>query len=199
MNIRNFLRTLVAGCAFAVASHAGATVILQVNSSGILTGATGVKVGGKLYDVTFADGSCSTVFKGCVQSQFAFSTLQDASSAARALLNQVFIDGPAGNFNSIPNRTLGCTYALECDTFVPYGITADAKVLSAFSANTNSTNTVYVGTSSVPVGASLANLSDYNFANFTLESLDTAIPEPSSIALMGLALAGLAFKRRRKA
>jgi hypothetical protein len=195
MKIRNFLRTLVAGCAFAAASQAGATVILQVNSSGILTGATAVNVAGKLYDVKFADGTCKSVFNNCVQSAFAFDNITSANVAAQALLDQVFIDGPAGNFDSDPTKTFGCTNVSLCYTSVPYGANATvvfvARALNQRYAYTDSVNDYSTGPSK-----DYANDPNSNFAIFTLES---TVPEPSSIALMGLAMAGLAFNRRRKA
>ncbi len=39
-------------------------VVLNV-SDGQFLGATGVDVGGTLYDVTFVDGTCITLFDGC--------------------------------------------------------------------------------------------------------------------------------------
>ena len=73
--MRNVLRKLAVVCTFALASQASTAAILQVNSFGILTGATEVDVGGTLYDVTFADGSCNSLFNGCVSSAFTFTTV----------------------------------------------------------------------------------------------------------------------------
>jgi hypothetical protein len=48
-----------------VLSSAASAATLIVDSNGILTGATGVNVGGTLYDVEFVDGSCIALFDGC--------------------------------------------------------------------------------------------------------------------------------------
>jgi hypothetical protein len=54
----------VCGLTFAaVPAHAAA--ILLVDSNGLLTGATGVNVGRKLYNVEFVDGTCRDLFGFC--------------------------------------------------------------------------------------------------------------------------------------
>lgn len=202
MNFRNFLRTLAVACTFAVASTASATAILQVNSSGILTGATGVNVGGKLYDVKFADGSCNFLFNNCVTSSFTFQSASTAILAAKALLDQVFVDGLAGNFDSTTNKILGCTGGSYCDAFVPYLRTpGTTQVFFEYAHNLSSTVSDTVVASSVQVTSDTGpTYSQATFAVFQLAAPSvTAVPEPSSIALMGLALAALAFARRRKA
>ena len=82
-----------------------------VVNSGILEGATGVDVGGTDYDVTFMDGTCIDLFNGCdAVSDFTFQTQAAAAQAATALLSSVLVDGPAGNFDTQPNLTLGCDF-----------------------------------------------------------------------------------------
>ena len=69
---------------FLVTTAASAAPILQV-TGGILTGATGVDVGGTLYDVELLDGSCVSVFSGCDDvSDFAFQTEAEANAAGTA-------------------------------------------------------------------------------------------------------------------
>lgn len=199
MKISSTLRTLAAACAFAVASQAGAAV-LQVNTSGILTGATGVNVDGTLYNVTFVDGSCTSLFNGCLNSTFSFSTLGTATIAGRALLNQVFIDGPAGNFDTEYRKILGCNGSspvTSCGALIPYARIPGSSTYSATVAiNALQVDSVLTFTQSVTVDSSLFNSSTW--AIFQLAA-PTDVPEPASIALFGLALAGLAFTRRRKA
>ena len=87
----------------AVAQSASAATIL-VNANGQLTGATGVNVQGTLYDVSFTDESCVTVYEGCDEvSDFLFTTQSAATAASQALLDQVFVDGPSGLFDTVPD------------------------------------------------------------------------------------------------
>ncbi|MFQ5329857.1 MAG: hypothetical protein ACE5D4_07705, partial [Thermodesulfobacteriota bacterium] len=73
-------------------------------SGGQLMGASGVNVGGTLYDVAFKAGSCFTLFGGCTPSAFAFPSIGDAADvASSALLAQVFL----GPFDSDPRLTNG--------------------------------------------------------------------------------------------
>ena len=82
----------------------------QVVVGGELIGARNVDVGGVLYDVSFESLSCVELFDGCDEaSDFAFSTFQDARAASIALNNQVFFDGPLGDFDSNPELTRGIT------------------------------------------------------------------------------------------
>lgn len=94
---------LVAGYLAGGSTHA---VMLQV-TGGILTGATGVNVGGTLYSVSFQDGTCAELFSGCdSDADFLFNQVT-GNLAAQALLDQVFLDGPDGPFDSAPQMTRG--------------------------------------------------------------------------------------------
>jgi PEP-CTERM motif len=107
-----------------VAAPAAAATLL-VNGSGQLTGATGVDVGGTLYDVTFVDGTCASVFGGCdSSSDFQFTTQAAAAAASQALIDQVFLDGPDGNFDTNYELTVGCGANIYgyCAALVPYTI-----------------------------------------------------------------------------
>jgi len=56
-----------------------------VNGSGILTGATGVNVGGTFYNVEFVEGTCAALFDGCDSvNDFDFTMEADAVAASRA-------------------------------------------------------------------------------------------------------------------
>ncbi len=88
-----FVRTI--GTVIAVAmlpitswpTSANAVVILNVDADGLLIGATGLNVGGTLFDIRFLDGSCIDIFDGCDEtSDFAFTDLNSAAAAATVLL-----------------------------------------------------------------------------------------------------------------
>lgn len=72
--------------------------------NGQLMGADGVNVNGSLYNVDFLDGSCISLYN-C--GGFTFNTLTSATAASQALLDQVFLDGPLGQFDSKPTLTNG--------------------------------------------------------------------------------------------
>jgi hypothetical protein len=107
MRLRSCLGMLVVS--LALASSADAATLL-VNGSGLLTGATGVDVGGTLYDVEFVEGSCVALFDGCdAVTDFDFTTAADVLAASQALLDQVFLDvSGQGTFDTRPSLTFGC-------------------------------------------------------------------------------------------
>jgi hypothetical protein len=100
---------------------------------GQLQGATDVNVGGTLYDVEFVEGTCVDLYDGCDDlSDFTFTTVADAGLAARALQDQVILDGGAGNFDTVPNLTVGCSGAF-CGTAFPFAL-PNATDVTIFSA-----------------------------------------------------------------
>ena len=96
-------------------------VMLQVDATGQLTGATEVDVLGTLYDVEFVDGTCVALFGGCDEaSDFAFTDQASAEAAAQALLDFVFVDNAMGTFDSDPEMTLGITDSFWGAALVPF-------------------------------------------------------------------------------
>ncbi len=172
--------------------------VLNVSSSGRLLGAQNVDVNGALYDVAFQDGSCVGLFNGCDNpaTDFAFSTLADATNAANALLDQVFVDGPQGYFDSAPALTAGCGgWVSSCGVFIPYDL-APPPLFSALE--------VYNDRFLAPDGILEFKLSrtydttipaNRTFAVFTPAA---AVPEPASALLFGVGLVGLGMIRRRR-
>ena len=89
---------------------------------GELIGASAVRVDGTYYDVSFVDGTCVAVFSGCDEAvDFAFSTDSEASAAAQALFDQVFVDGPDGSFDSDAGLTAGCASTV-CRAVIPHSL-----------------------------------------------------------------------------
>lgn len=172
-----------------VPSIAPASTLL-VNESGQLTGASGVDVGGLLYDVSF--GQCAPTAGGFTSACTPyFHTSTDAAAAAQALLEQLFIDGPDGQFDSNPGATLYCTGSTFCMMAVPYTgapfVDSQAAFNTATSDNVSYAPWYYSGSQfTVPL----------NVAVFT-----RAVPEPASWALMllGFAAIGASVRRQRLA
>jgi hypothetical protein len=96
---------------------------------GQLFGASNVDVGGVLYDVEFLDGTCIAVYDGCdSNSDFTFQTVGSASVAAQALLDQVFVDGAPGAFDTDPELSNGCSDTDFCFVDFPFEIAAGAAI-----------------------------------------------------------------------
>ena len=98
---------------------------ITIDANGILLGAKDVIVNGTPYDVEFIDAPCADVFGGCDVSHFAFTAEADAQAASVALLEQVFLDGALGNFDSDMTLTNGCGHPImeidQCFVWTPYG------------------------------------------------------------------------------
>jgi len=190
-------------------------VTLHVDGSGYLFGASGVDVGGKLYDVEFVDGTCIDLFNGCDSiSDFTFGgDLAGAAAASQALLDQVFIDVGGVLFDSIPAATRGCDPAgpdadgaFGCIVYTPVGL----ELSSPFWETDRFTNPYGIINSSLEA-SDLLFLGN-NFPAF----IDTSrilsnhgevyarwspnpIPVPAAAWLFGTALIGLiGFGKRRK-
>lgn len=202
MTIKRTL-TIAAAITFGgtVPVHAATLVV----SNGILTGATGVTVGGNIFDVDFKDGTCAAVYQTCEYSAFDFKTNEEATSAAQALLDQVFVDGSLGNFDSDPSRTFGCD-ANSCDTLIPYDRFFSLR--AAYAHNGAAAGDV-VGSTFYKVSGDLSADRSGNFARFTFVSavpvvappVTAGVPEPTTWAMMmfGFGAMGYTLRRPQKA
>jgi len=185
--------------------------VLQVDGGGILTGAKSVLVGTQLYDVQFADGKCADIFSPCdVGASFPFDAT-GAFNASQALLQQVFQDIPGvGQFDSDPGKTFGCQGRVnsECVVYTPYFVGTTMVFAGAaynvpqvrpdgsggFAMFMVGIDRSYDSTVVTCVDDNPNDCPDSAWARWTVESA----PEPGTIALLSLGLAGLAFTRRRK-
>ena len=173
-----------------------ATPILQVDDAGRLTGAFNVEIAGALYDVSFVDGTCVELFGGCDDlSDFMFPSPAEAISASLALFDQVLLDGPAGQFDSIPSLVSGCGFGMSvCYPTTPFGLAQD-RVVTVLAANYEF--------QVAPDATDLTNWSiHYDMAeNFrgtwAVWSRAIATPEPGSLLLMSIGLLGLRSGRRQ--
>lgn len=190
---------LLAAVNFSAAPSAAAT--LTVNAGGELTGASGVNVNGSLFDVTFTDERCDEILDGCDDvSDFTFQTESQALAAANALLDQVLIDGPQGNFDTGPDFVFGCSFPLGCVTFIPYAPVFNVFTRFAFASNRLALNGIEgpdtVGVTGIPRDNDFAGANFANLAVFRASSIVSPVPEPAAwvVMLLGFGFLG-AFMR----
>lgn len=204
------MRKAVGACLLAALvafGNANATPTLQVEA-GILVGAKGVNVDGKTYDVSFNDDTCIALFSGCDEaSDFPFLDGVTAEHAAAALLDSVFVDGPAGAFDSSPSLVRGCPFLDGCWALTPYGIYGGPYIYVALARNVapsdhpNAFDLAYTGTlvgNSDPVGGDPfpSGTVAYVYAVWTCASC-TSIPEAPTNALFVAGLVVFLASKRR--
>jgi hypothetical protein len=180
---------------------ASAAPTLQVDTNGKLTGASNVDVSGTLYDVQFKGGTCAAVFGVCNRAHFTFNSQVAADAAALALLNTVFIDGTAGQFDSFPDLTLGCVSIALCEAVTPYdtdALTAAPSVLIV-SSNANNWSATSGITDSVTPNDIFLTV-DQDVANGrAIYAVWITTPEPPSLGILGIGLLALLGLLRRRA
>ena len=184
--IKSILAVVLGLTLWSAASHAAT---LRVDNSGTLLGATGVSIDGREYKVRLKDGSCDSVFFGCQEKLFAFRSADDARQAGFALLNQVYVDGAAGNFDTGFNIAGCSTGPGGCITRIPYADLGPNKYLMATVVNGAVNDFVVL---EGPFTNDNGPFSNLNFAAFA------PVPVPSGLPLLVGAIGALwAFQRRR--
>ena len=175
---------------------------VRLVANGKLIGATGVDVGGRLYDVAFVEGSCFEIFAGCDSvADLDFTTAGDASTAVEALLTQVLLDTPLGNFDTQPDLTFGCEGVSTCFVTIPLNLFFPPQAPTTIVAAVAAANTVGTDafTQSILLAAtqSTASMPGFVYANFTAAD-PNVVPEPGSLVLLGTGGLVLLTKLRRR-
>jgi hypothetical protein len=128
------IRLIALACLMVCSLGANAATLI-LNTAGQLTGASGVNVDGAFYDVSFIEGNCTGVFGGCDQdSDFTFSTFDQARAASQSLLDQVLLDSALGQFDTVPSLTLGCSTSL-CNVTTAYDLVESNSTVPVMSAS----------------------------------------------------------------
>ena len=198
--------TKIAGVLILLTLTLSANAAIMIVSGGKLIGATGINVNGSLYDVSFLDGSCETLFDGCDEvNDFTFRSYESAIQASYALADQVFLDDDdtntiGGDFGSRPYLTAGCALPEStCRAATPYSLPSSlpTHVNAALFINSSNDNVRTVGylrtTDLTPIGWA-------TWASWNLSSVPelAAVPEPTTLALLGAGLLGVSVTRRRR-
>lgn len=179
--------------------EAHAIPTLLVNGTGQLAGATGVDVGGSLYNVTFMDGTCIALFANCTTAGFTFQNEAMANDASQALSSTVFLDSALGFFDSQPERTQGCALYMSdprCIIETPFAIQTNGEVKTFAFIN------YPIESSDITVLDTLAPSTDTSteLPRTWAVWAPQAVPESSSLLLLGSGLVMfLALSRKQLA
>jgi hypothetical protein len=205
--MKNWKVLLAAGALSLAATLPAAAATLNVDANGFLTGASGVTVatsaGTKTYNVEFLSGSCASIFSNCAADPassslpaFAFTTSTDAVAASQSLLDQVFVDGIAGDFDSNPELTRGC---LTCFVLTPFRISLSPFFLEIAVVENGFQDLLFLETPFDP--AFVLEPSRSLGAVYAVWTEVTPVPLPAGVPLVlsGVtAFAGLAWRKRRE-
>ena len=197
---RFLVSSLLSVAALIGASSASAATLNVVD--GRLIGAFDVIIFGTLYDVEFVDGTCIALFSECDEyDDFTFTNQTSSYWAARALVDQVVLDGPDGLFASTPDLINGCVRPYRCNIYTPwqgttlsYFRTAETFIISGPDSENSARS---VGTSPPRAGSTVSDGTapdDVVFAIWT----PVPVPEPDTSCLMGVALLTLVLVRARR-
>lgn len=199
-----------------LSANARALPTLSIDS-GQLLGATGVDVGGLLYNVEFMDGSCIELFGGCdQQSDFRFGDEAAANLASQALLDIVLLDTELGDFDSVPSLTRGIESDSSAYIFTPFtlkqgfGGTLFPGSSAAINANGVS-GSDHINSAGGPVASwdmvTSPSGDSFTWAVWSAPTGPTpddyyppvaSVPEPATLTLFGTGLAGLGFAGRKR-
>ena len=175
-------------CCFGVITASAATLNVV---DGELLGAFRVSVGGSFYDVEFLPNtSCVEAYTGCDEPcDLTFIGTPTALDASKALLDQVFLDVPAGAFDTQPNLMAGCD-TISCYVVTPSFVGTNGSLFSLAAVNTSSIEDGFASISS-------SNASFWIGERGKVLALWTAVPEPSTALLMTLGFLALGSRGRR--
>ena len=118
-----------------------------------------------------------------------FTTLADATLAEQALLDQVFLDGGSGSFDTDPELTNGCTSLTLCQVVTPY--LPGGTIGIVYARNQDTSDSVIASGQGPSVDTS--SITTRTFAIWS------SVPEPGTGLLLGVGLFMMAAMPRRRA
>lgn len=176
--------------------------VLQVSVDGQLIGARNVEVEGLFYNVRFLDASCEDIVAGCNgRRDFVFGTEAAANLASSVLMDSVFLDGPLGQFDSIPQLTDGCSSDIVCLVRTPYELFIGqdgtrARTSSFFNYAGSRPDEIRINNSRVTEDS--ASVSRHVYTRWLITTPPRVVPEPTPAILLLLSLLGWTAARARK-
>lgn len=187
---------------------------LTVDSgTGKLTGATNVSVNNNLYNVQFIDDSGVNLFYTANDGwSFVFTDFASAAAASNALLDQVFLNGSSGNFDSAPYLTQGINqdrlqnipddYAQIYTAYEYAEIEGHEFLKCAMAVNFDDTDRIDTVSSVRQLVHTVSDMSNYDYRVYAVWTQAEAggnspVPEPGTIILMGFGLLGMAGAGRK--
>ncbi|MDO6487210.1 PEP-CTERM sorting domain-containing protein [Colwellia sp. 6_MG-2023] len=194
------LSLLISACS--LFNLANATLMLNIDlTSGKLLGASNININGKLYDVSFVDGTCPDLFSGCdEQSDFSWQTEEESKVASLALLNDVFVDSVDGLFDSLPDLTFGCSSDTYNDCFVitPYKSNTNNTLFGVMALNNSNPNWDTTSPFTVGIGLNTGISNSSTYAVWSSPKPLQAVTEPTTLTIFALGLIGLTLRRCNK-
>ena len=184
--ISKFALVATASLVLSFSAHA-ATVL--TNSGGLITGATGVDVGGTSYDVAFLEGSCNSLFDGCTD--FTFTTGAGATAASDALFDLVLTQTFPGIL--IPSSGVPAGAFVTPYSYGGGAVSLSAVTLVPWSFSGGQTSAGFTTGDAIDPAASLVAAEGVVYASWTPSSV---VPLPAAAWLFISAIAGLAGAKR---